>query len=222
VKPIGHANGEARESRQRRGGVIVIAGPDGAGKSTLSAALPAAAFGLAPVLHVHHRFRVLPQRANSDVDTTRPQQQRPYPAWLSWAKSVYLFVDYQLGWQLRVRPFVTRGGWVILERGWWDVAIDQRRYRLRSSGWLLRAMGRLLPRPDLVIVLMVPVHTLLSRKAELSPAEFERQLKDWRTVLPHNVTRAFIDGAVPPTDVVGSAVDTVRRITVNLAKDDQR
>jgi thymidylate kinase len=173
------------------------------------------------VLHVHHRFGVLPQRENPDVDITRPQEQRPYPPWLSWAKSVYLFVDYQLGWQLRVRPFVTRGGWVILERGWWDVAIDQRRYRIRSSGWLLRALGRLLPRPDLVIVLMAPAQTLLSRKAELSQAEFERQLKGWSTVLPRNLTRAFIDGTQSPADVASSAADTVRRVTLNIAKLDR-
>lgn len=221
MKPVGRADGKAREGRRRAGGVIVIAGPDGTGKSTLSSALPAAAFGAAPVLHVHHRFGVLPQRENSDVDITRPQAQRPYPPWLSWAKSVYLFVDYQLGWQLRARPFVTRGGWVILERGWWDLAIDQRRYRIRSSGWLLRSMGRLLPRPDVVIVLTAPVETLLSRKAELSPAEFDRQLNGWITVLPHRVNRAFIDGTQSPGDVVASAVEIIRRLTLNLAKGDQ-
>jgi thymidylate kinase len=196
--------------------VIVIAGPDGAGKSTLSAALPSAALGTAPVLHVHHRFRVLPQRQNSGVDVTRPQEQRPYSPWQSWAKSVYLFVDYQLGWQLRVRPFVRRGGWVILERGWWDVAIDQRRYRLRSSGWLLRTLGRLVPRPDLVIVLTASPHTLLARKAELSPSELGRQLHEWTTVLPDSVRTAFIDAGQSPADVVGSAADSVRRISREL------
>ena len=200
-------------ARRQSGGVVVIAGPDGSGKSTLCSALPSAAFAAAPVLHVHHRFRVLPQRLSSDVDVTRPQGQRPYPPWLSWVKSIYLFVDYQLGWQLRVRKFVRRGGWVILERGWWDLAIDQRRYRIRSSGWLLRAMGRLLPRPDLVIVLTAPSRTLLSRKAELSPTEFERQLEGWSTVLPRNVSRVFIDVTQSPADVVGSAVDNLRRVT---------
>ncbi|MGH3608887.1 MAG: hypothetical protein ACRDRD_12470, partial [Pseudonocardiaceae bacterium] len=170
VEPIGRADVAAADPVRRRGGVIVIAGPDGAGKTTLSTALPAAAFGAAAVLHVHHRFRVLPHRENIDVDVTRPQEQHPYPRWMSWAKSLYLFVDYQLGWQVRVRPFVRRGGWVILERGWWDVAIDQRRYRLRSSGWLLRALGHLLPRPDLVIVLRAPAQVLYSRKPELSTA----------------------------------------------------
>jgi thymidylate kinase len=221
VKPIGREDGKEGQSKPRRGGVIVIAGPDGVGKSTLSSALLAAAFGAAPVLHFHHRFRVLPHREFSG-DLTRPQVQRPYPLWLSWTKSIYLFIDYQFGWQLRVRPFVRRGGWVILERGWWDGAIDQRRYRIRSSGWLLRTMGRLLPRPDLVIVLTAPVQTLLSRKADLSPAEFERQLTAWTTVLPQNVTRVFIDSTQSPADVVVSAVDSVRRVTLRLAKGDHR
>jgi energy-coupling factor transporter ATP-binding protein EcfA2 len=208
--------GRAAESARRQGGVVVIAGPDGSGKSTLCSALPAAAFAEAPVLHLHHRFRVLPQRAVIDVDITRPQEQRPYPSWLSWAKSVYLFVDYQLGWQVRVRKFVARGGWVILERGWWDIAIDQRRYRLRSSGWLLRAMGRLLPRPDLVIILTAPAHTLRSRKAELSSREIERQLQGWTTVLPGNVSRTFIDVTQSSAGVVASAVDSIRLVTRKL------
>jgi thymidylate kinase len=214
---MGRADGDKRQWGRRRGGLIVIAGPDGVGKSTLSSALLTAAFGAAPVLHFHHRFRLLPHREFSG-DLTRPHEQPPYPPWLSWAKSMYLFVDYELGWQLRLRAFVSRGGWVVLERGWWDCAIDQRRYRLRSSGWLLRAMGRLLPRPDLVIVLAAPVSTLLSRKAELSPAEFERQLKAWTTVLPQKVTRVFLDATQSPADVVGSAVDSVRRVTLNLAQ----
>jgi len=212
VTLISGAHGNAADSLRPRGGVVVIAGPDGSGKSTLAFALPSAAFGAAPVLHVHHRFRVLPQRLNSTVDITRPHDQRPYPAWLSWAKSIYLFVDYQLGWQVRVRKFVKSGGWVILERGWWDIAIDQRRYRIRSSGWLLRAMGRLLPRPDLVIILTAPVQTLRSRKTELSSREFERQLQGWSTVLPRNVSRAFVDVTQSPADVVAAAVDNLRRV----------
>jgi thymidylate kinase len=220
VNPIGRTG--IGTTGRRRGGVIVIAGPDGTGKSTLSSALPAAAFATAPVLHVHHRFQVLPRRQNSEVEITRPQEQRPYSRWQSWVKSVYLFVDYELGWQLRVRPFVRRGGWVIVERGWWDVAVDQRRYRLRSSGWLVRTLGRVLPRPDLVIVLTASAHTLLARKAELSPSELERQLKEWTTVLPDNVRTVFVDAGQSAADVVSSAADRVRALALELAKDDRR
>lgn len=213
MKLIGGAASRSGAARRRRGGVIVIAGPDGAGKSSLSRALPAAAFAGAPFAHFHHRFGILPQRDNSDVDITRPQEQRPYPVWLCWVKSIYLFVDYQLGWQLHVRPLVRRGGWVILERGWWDIAIDQRRYRMRSSGRLLRALGRLLPRPDLVIILAAPAEMLLARKAEVLSAELERQLEAWRTVLPAGVPRAFIDSSQSPVEMVGAAADSVRRVS---------
>lgn len=214
--------GGADHMSRGRGGVIVIAGPDGAGKTSLSSALARAAFGAAPVLHLHHRFRALPHSRISEVETTRPHDQRPRPPWLSWAKSMYLFADYQLGWQLRAAPFVRRGGWVVLERGWWDAAIDQRRYRMQCSGWLLRSLGRLLPRPDLVIVLTAPVDILVSRKAELSPAEFERQLQGWRTVLPRNVRRAFIDSTQSPAAVVDAAADSVRRLTLSLGKSSRR
>lgn len=193
--------------------MLIIAGPDGTGKSTLWLAL-ADADGIGPPLwHLHHRFRVLPGRANLEVDVTRPHAQHPYPVPLSWLKILYLFVDYVLGWQLRVRPFVAGGGWVVLERGWWDLAVDQRRYRLQRARGFIKALGRLLPRPDLVVVLVAPVDVLTNRKAELPAAELERQLAAWHTVLPRRVRRRYIDAAAPASEVVGEVLAEIHALS---------
>lgn len=190
------------DDRRRRGGVLTIAGPDGTGKSTLCSALAAPGLIGGPVRQMHHRFAVLPGRANPGVDVTRPHAQHPYPAPLSWLKAFYVFADYLLGWQLHVRPFVAEGGWVLLERGWWDLAVDQRRYRLQRAGGLLKVLGRLLPRPDLLVVLVAPVGVLTSRKAELPAVELERQLAAWRTVVPRRVRRRYIDAGAPASAVM--------------------
>ena len=171
-------------SGQRRGGVLTVVGPDGTGKSTLCDALIAGVLADGPVLRVHHRFGVLPTRGGDTSDVSEPHGEQPYGTVVSTLKVLALFVDYWLGWILRVRPFVRDGGWVVLERGWWDLVVDPRRYRLRPGGRLVRALGRLLPAADLILVLEAPAATLLARKAELPEAELVKQMRAWQDVPP--------------------------------------
>jgi hypothetical protein len=51
-----------------------------------------------------------------------------------------------------------------MERGWQDIAVDARRYRLQISPRLVFAMASLLPVPDLILVLEAPTEVLLDRK----------------------------------------------------------
>ena len=90
---------------------------------------------------------MLYRRSVPDVPVTEPHRDPPYHPLASLAKTAYLLVDVWLGWRLRIRPFVRRGGWVIIERGWWDIAVDPLRYRMRQHGRLLWWLGRLLPAP---------------------------------------------------------------------------
>lgn len=200
----------ANDHARRRGGLLTIAGPDGIGKSTLCSALANAGVGGYPLRRMHHRFMVLPRRRHQHVDVTRPHAQGPLPAPLSWLKTFYVFFDYLLGWQLHGQPFVARGGWILLERGWWDMAVDQRRYRMQHSGWLIKVLGRLLPRPDLVVVLVAQVDQVLGRKAELPPAELERQLAAWRCVLPRRVRQCYLDAGAPASEVVRKLLVEIR------------
>jgi hypothetical protein len=132
---------------------------------------------------------------------TEPHADPPYPVILSLAKTGYLFLDFLLGWAFRVRPWVRRGGWVVLERGWWDIAVDPRRYRLRAparTAWLL---GRFLPAPDLTVVLEAPDTVLLSRKRELPAEELGRQRDAWRNGLPGGARPVYLDASLPALEL---------------------
>lgn len=192
----------------RRGGVIVVTGPDGAGKSTLCDELSTRLPESAPVVRLHHRPGVLPVRGGRDAaSSTDPHRSAPYPVGVSGIKTLFLFVDYTLGWRLRIRPVISEGGWVIIERGWWDLVVDPKRYRLRRANAVTRLLGRLLPRPDLTVVLEAPQEVLSGRKDELSPEEIKRQALAWREVLPRRTPRHYADATLPPQETAQRILD---------------
>ncbi len=174
--------------------VIVIAGPDGSGKSALVSELLRA---LAPrdVLVFHHRPELLPRRTRHVGPVREPHAHPPYPRLLSLLKLAYLFVDFQLGWWLRVAPAVRRGAVVLLERGWWDMAVDQRRYRLQVPVSVLCLFGRLLPKPHATLVLTGCARTIHLRKAELPIEEVQRQLVAWRALPERSLRPVYVDVA---------------------------
>lgn len=196
------------------GAVVVIAGTDGSGKTAVAERLLRDELA-APVLHLHHRPAVLPGRTeHTGGPVTEPHQHEPYPLPLSVLKVLYLWCDYMLGWLLRVRPHVARGGSVLLERGWWDLAVDPRRYRLAPLPRLIRFTAALLPRPDATVVLRAPTDVLLRRKQELPAAELSRQQAAWAAA-PRGVMRpVYIDAAQPldtvMSDVAAALHDAVR------------
>jgi len=207
----------SNEDRFRRdaggpGGIISIVGPDGAGKSTLIDALVAETLAGAPVLNIRYP-RVLPRRMAEDgAPVTEPHRAPVYPLWLSLAKTAYVFIDYLLGWNLRVKPWARRGGWVIIQRGWWDMAVDPRRYRLSVPARLMWSLGRLLPAADLLLILEAPPDVVYARKTELSLAELERQMLEWRRHLPGGQRHLFLDATLPAAEVARLARDEVTRM----------
>ena len=206
----------------KSGGVLIIGGPDGSGKTTLCTRLITDVLGTEQVLHV--RFpRLLPRRkrekvrarrlgAGNSPDASNPRiYPRPYPYGLSIAKAFYLYVDFLLGWVVRVAPLVRKGGWVVFERGWWDHAVDPRRYRLRS-GRPFAVLGRFLPRADVVFVLEADPHVIRARKPQLSSEELTRQMTTWHEVLPADQQVVFLDAALPPNELIEEVVAQLRAL----------
>jgi len=194
---------------RERGGVVVVVGPDGAGKSTLTEAVIRRAPANTQTLLLASRrggtpARMLPHRRVRG-STTRPHRHPPYAPPVSVAKTVYLFADFLLTWLSRVRPVVARGGWVVIERGWWDTLVDPKRYRLRPAPVLTRALSRLAPRADVILILEAAPGVIRSRKAQLTESEIVRQARAWRSVLSARQHRRYIDASRSAEDVFRAA-----------------
>ena len=179
------------------GQFVVIAGPDGVGKTTLREAL-------AESLRPDHA--VWSGRLSGPLTdlrrTKRPRQSNSGPRTggrtVSTLKILYLFVDALLRWLTWTRSWLKGGGWVLTERGWWDIAVYPARYGVGRSGRLHTMLGLLAPRPDLILILEADAATIRRRKQELSPSEMARQARAWRSVIPRRQPHIFLDAALPP------------------------
>ncbi len=204
------------------GRVLIVGGPDGAGKTTICARLISEVLDGDRVLHI--RFpRLLPRRNREKARTRRlgagvaPDASSPrvypraYMRGLTSVKALYLYADFLLGWAVRVAPHVRRGGSVVFERGWWDHAVDPRRYRLRS-GRPFQVLGRLIPRADLVLVLEADPEVIRARKPQLSSAELTRQMAVWHRILPSDQRAVFLDAASPADVLVEQIREQLRAL----------
>jgi hypothetical protein len=107
---------------------------------------------------------------------------------------------------------VRAGGWVVIERGWWDMVVDPARLRLQGSTRLARLLAALGPRPDLFLILEASADVARSRKHRVVAAEVTRQVRLWQTVLPRRVRRAYLDANQPAEVVLQLAEAELRRL----------
>ena len=89
-------------------------------------------------------------------------------------------LDYWIGYAFHIRPYLTRGTLVIFDRYFYDVIVDPKRARFAGPAWFANLSARLVPSPDLTVLLDADAELMFARKGELSVEELQRQRHAYR------------------------------------------
>jgi thymidylate kinase len=175
------------------GVVVAIMGPDGVGKSTVAA-------GLTDSLDMAfwRRHRLFHWRPN--VIAPKPDRGPvPNPHLQSVRRSAAsmlclsgFFFDYCAGYLLLIRRLLAKSNLIVFDRYFQDVLVDPQRYRYGGPQRFAEMLSRLVPQPDLVILLDADAESIVRRKPELSYEEIERQRQAYRQLRFRRAPIAFV------------------------------
>lgn len=197
---------------------VALLGPDGVGKSSVASGIrnaPSRPAGVKTVDH-HKTYRpVLPRLST----LARRVMHRPLPSrrnardphgapslhplvWL--ARYGYYTIDQWLSY-VGVRRSLASGHLVIKDRHWLEFSVDPQRYRYAGPMVIPRLLSRLVPQPDVVIVLDAPTDVIHSRKQELSAQDIELLREGYRRLLA-NVHNGYLVRSDQSPDAVAGEV----------------
>lgn len=168
---------------QPTGLFVVVIGPDGSGKSTAAReVLTQLERAFRKTWHFHWRPGLLPRlrrttQVSSEETAAAPDEVSKYRGVVSLARFVYYWLDFVIGYWLRVYPRKAQTTLVVAERYFPDVVMNPQRYGFSVPHRLLRLAAAAVPSPDLLVMLEGEPEAIFARKAELSPARIASQLR---------------------------------------------
>lgn len=183
---------------------VVLIGPDGCGKSSISEGIQN---GLnislkkdkSRVVHWKPRVFSTPKDASGAGD--------PHGQVLRGRVGSVLFfcchwAEFFLGYWKVIKPVVFRNGMVIVERYYYDFFVDQKRFRLNVPGWIVKAGFVFVKKPDMVFCMDAEPEILQARKKEVSFEETQRQRNAYRALVQKLPNGHVIDASRPLEKVV--------------------
>lgn len=201
---ISEALRKLRRALRPTGLLVAFLGPDGSGKSSV---IERALVSMAPAFRHTARLHLRPSlgKKPSDGVVSDPHAKKSYGFALSLVKLLYLWVDYTVGYFLKVYPRLARSTLVLFDRYYDDLLVDPRRYRLSPAALpIARQIAHLIPRPELWIILDGPPEILHQRKRELPLEETVRQREAYLNLAKRLPNAAVIDSAQPLEAVISN------------------
>lgn len=196
---------------------LVLLGPDGAGKSSVTSGVQQA---LSPVF-LESTCRSFPPRLlNRQVgNPSQPHDIRPRSPISSVLRAIlYWWVYYGPGYYFTVYPALVRSSLVIHDRHVIDCQVDPNRYQYSGPAWLLRWIWRWMPKPHLVVLLDVPAEILQSRKQEVSFEVSARQRIAYRALVEQLPNGRIVDGAQSFEKVVSDVNELILQTLTDRLK----
>lgn len=197
--------------------VIVLVGPDGCGKSTVTARLmeTAKADGRTTTsvnFRPHRVERLIRRERNQAANSETPHGTAELTGARALGKLMAIGVDLMsLGIDFS-RARKSRST-LIVERYAYDLLADPKRLGLNQIPEVLRrAIVRLCPRPDLVVSLTAEPERIRTRKPELELGELQRQLEFWQAAKLTVPLVVFDTSEQPPDAVAKAIVDSMASI----------
>ena len=186
--------------------VVVVLGPDGSGKSSVIDSLKAdMAHVFTRTQRLHFRPKTFSRTRAEVSEISNPHSRPARGLWTSLVKLAYYASDNILGYLFRIRPVLTRAGFVAFDRYYHDLLVDPRRYRYGGPRWAVQWLGNVVPRPHLFLLLDAPVAVIQARRQEVSTEEMVRQRGAYRS-LARRLLRAFVmDASQEREDVTRQA-----------------
>lgn len=165
-----------------RGAFVVVIGPDGVGKTSLAARL-IADHG-PPTMYLHFRPRLWspPPASPIAAGSPPPKQNDPGPRPLGWLRLARSIGMFWLGYLRWIRPALARGTLVVGDRWVYGYVGQPEALGFGGPPWLARLATRIAPQPDLVVRLTAPAEVIAKRKADLTVAEIQMEMRKWETL----------------------------------------
>lgn len=195
---------------------FAVLGPDGSGKSSVLAALEAQLPpSLGGVAVFHWRPGVVRPDRGDGGPVTDPHGKPARGPVASVAKLGLLWLDWQLGYWLRIVHLRAKERIVVFDRCYLDLLVDPRRYRYGAGAALARAVGSTFPQPDVLVLLDAPPEVLRARKTEVTLEETVRQRTAYAEAVRSARGGVVVDAAQPlaavTRDVARAMTDALRR-----------